>query len=86
MPTVNFPSSSEPLYCPLPSCAFSGTCFVPPTGASAPPGLHDTISTSAQVTPLTVRTQAPIDTQPWGAPICLLLLEKDPAYPAELRA
>lgn len=86
MPTVEFPSSSEPLYCPLPSCAFSGTCSGPLTGASAPPGLHDTISTSAQVTPLAMWTQTPIDTQPWGAPICLLLLEKDPAYPKDLRA
>lgn len=67
MPTVQFPGSSEPLHYPLPSCVLSGTCFGPPIGACAPPGLHDTISISAQVTPLAVGTQAPIDTQPWGA-------------------
>lgn len=86
MPTVEFSSSSEPLHYPLPSCGFSGTCFGPLIGASAPPGLRDTISTSAQVTPLAVRTEAPIDTQTWGTPIGLLLLEEDPAYPADLRA
>lgn len=85
-PTVEFPSSSEPLHYPLPSRVFSGTCFGPLTGASAAPGLHDNISTSAQVTPLAVGTQEPIDHQPWGAHVSLLLLEEDPAYPADPRA
>lgn len=30
--TVEFPSSSEPLHCPLPTCVFSGTCLGPPLG------------------------------------------------------